>query len=73
MKKQLLGTFMGNKIYIEADNDINWVDLWETWLKYEKNNAVNEYKDKIFFDKLQEKSKQMEKALWYKVGKFMGF
>lgn len=67
--KTILGTFFGQNIYIESNDDVDWSKLWEDWLKNEKENAVLDYQKTIYFKQLEEKSKQMEKTIWYKLFK----
>ena len=73
MKKHLLGTFYGQKMFIESDIDRDFPTLYTDWLESERKNAVREAEDNKFIKELENKSKEMENTIWYKVGKKLGF
>lgn len=55
MKKQHIGLFFGKNLYLETeDNDtLNYAERFENWVGTEKANAVQEYKDELFFKDLE--------------------
>jgi hypothetical protein len=80
MKKETLGTFFGQPLVLEVDetnktipDSWSWQEEWKNWLKSERKHAVEEYKNILFIKQLENKSKEMEKTLWFRFGKFMGW
>ena len=60
MKKIQLGTFYGKDMFIETqDNDnFDYSGSYERWIEYEKQSALEEYKDRKFIRDLEVKSRQ---------------
>lgn len=70
MKEIKLGTFFGKDFVIKTtkEDNFDYNGAWENWKQMEKRNAVEEYKDNLFFKDAERKSKEMKKTLWWKIG-----
>lgn len=60
MKKIQLGTFYGKDMFIETQDDdtFDYSGSYERWIEYEKQSALEEYKDRKLIRDLEVKSIQ---------------
>lgn len=73
MKKIYLGMFFGQELYLEDKENIytekEWQQKWENYIGSIKRNAVEEYKDGLFFKQADKKIAELKKGFWYNLFK----
>lgn len=57
MKQIKLGSFFGKNIYLETDESdtFDYSTKFENWIKGEKANAIQSYKEDLFMKELEKK------------------
>jgi len=66
-----LGKFFGNWLLLELDESQyppftpeTWTNRWQNWLKEERRDAVEQYKEQIFLKQMEVESKNIGNPVW---------